>query len=302
VLDLVIIAIVVLAVFAGAIWYAKRSSEQRKALLEDINNIEPEMGDSSQFGDLFQQEVAQQRIDSDRFEVDAEPTVSFSDAVKVAPTTPDSIAEPPAELGDEMPMFNEVIDDDLQLDNIQIDSDNMPEQQQNVMSPDSGSSNKDRAAEEPAQVDEVEMVIAFTVMARGDALFSGKSIKAILESLDLHFGDMQIYHRQVPGLRTQSIFSVANILDPGTLNPDSFATMNTPGLLIFSRLPGPVNGLTLFDDLLDTAQKMADKLDGVLSDEARQPVNQATVEAMRSRILELNMKLQTENNQYENDY
>ena len=43
-------------------------------------------------------------------------------------------------------------------------------------------------------------------------------------------------------------FSVANIIEPGTFNPQDDATMNTPGVLMFAKLPGPVNGLTLFDD------------------------------------------------------
>ena len=61
--------------------------------------------------------------------------------------------------------------------------------------------------------------------------------------------------------------------------------MKTPGLLIFARLPGPVNGLALFDDLLDAAQKMTDKLDGTLCDESRQALSQSSIESMRSRIL-----------------
>jgi len=296
----------VVGVFIGVAWYANYSSKQRrKALLNDLNAVEPELGDENQFGDLFQQEMDQHTIDSERFDIDAEPTVTLSESVR---TTAPSKAEEntpkkpisEAEIKPEQPVSHQSINivedsDDLDLD-IVIEPETTVEQSESTSEPASTS------APEQQSVDEWEMVIAFTIMAREDMLFSGKSIKKVLESLDLHFGDMQIYHRQVPGLRTQSVFSVANIIDPGTLIPDSFATMNTPGLLIFSRLPGPVNGLTVFDDLLDTAEKMADKLDGVLSDESRQPVSQVSIEAMRSKILNLNIQLQAENNHYDNDY
>jgi cell division protein ZipA len=294
VLDIAILIILVIVAFAGVAWYANRSSKQRRALLDDIDNIEPEMGESSQFGTLFEQELNQQTIDSERFDIDAEPTITLSDdaASHLSPITESKHVKAPAveavsQADKPMPSAHKL---DVVEDSVEID---LPEQTHT------------QHADKPQHakvVKDWDMVIAFTVMAREGTMFSGRSIKMVLESLDLHFGDMQIYHRQVPGLRSQTLFSVANILDPGTLKPDSFATMKTPGLLLFSRLPGPVNGLTVFDDLLDCAQKMTDKLDGVLSDESRQAVSQSTIEAMRSKILSLNLQLQAENSHYNNDY
>lgn len=147
-----------------------------------------------------------------------------------------------------------------------------------------------------------DLVIAFTIMAPESKAFTGKAVKAALEQHDLHFGDMQIYHRQTAGSQKQTLFSVANILDPGTLLPDRFVSMTTPGLLIFAKLPGPVNGMALFDDLLDTARGMNEQLGGVLCDETREPVSDALLESMRARILEYQMAAQAESNQLPNDY
>jgi cell division protein ZipA len=127
-------------------------------------------------------------------------------------------------------------------------------------------------------------------------------VKAALEKHDLHFGDMQIYHKFNAGSRKQTLFSVANILDPGTLLPDKFVSMTTPGLLIFARLPGPVNGLALFDDLLDTAQGLSEQLDGALCDETRQPVTDEVLESMRGKILNYQMAQQADNSSLSNDY
>ncbi|WP_297811312.1 cell division protein ZipA C-terminal FtsZ-binding domain-containing protein [uncultured Methylophaga sp.] len=155
---------------------------------------------------------------------------------------------------------------------------------------------------EDSEVADWDMVVAFTIMAQEGKAFTGRAVKSALDNHDLHFGDMQIYHKFHAGSRKQVLFSVANILDPGTLLPDKFVSMNTPGLLVFSRLPGPVNGLALFDDLLETAQGMNDQLGGILCDESRQPLSDEALEAMRSKILNYQMSVQAESNQHSNDY
>lgn len=158
------------------------------------------------------------------------------------------------------------------------------------------------AVEEPDSIQDWDMVIALTIMAPDNAMFEGRAVKAALDSHNLHFGEMQIYHRTTNGLRRQSLFSVANILDPGTLLPDTFISMRTPGLLMFARLPAPINGMALFDDLLATARSMTEQLGGVLCDDRRQPVSDSALEEMRGRILEYQMAVQVEERQNSNDY
>jgi cell division protein ZipA len=149
-----------------------------------------------------------------------------------------------------------------------------------------------------AEVDESpdwEMVVALTIMAPESQMFTGRAIKSALDQQEMHFGDMQIYHRYTVNNRRQTLFSVANILDPGTLLPDQLISMKTPGLLMFARLPGPVNGLTVFDSMLDTAQQLTAYLGGILCDEKREPITDKHLEATRNRIFELNLSLQTGN-------
>lgn len=147
-----------------------------------------------------------------------------------------------------------------------------------------------------------DMVVAFTIMAESGKAFTGRAVKAALEQHDLRFGDMQIYHKFNAGSRKQTLFSVANIIDPGTLLPDKFVSMTTPGLLIFARLPGPVNGLALFDDLLDTARGISEQLDAILCDETRQPVTDEALEATRSKILNYEFAAQADTTSISNDY
>lgn len=140
-----------------------------------------------------------------------------------------------------------------------------------------------------------EMVVALTIIAPESQMFTGRAIKSALDQQEMHFGDMQIYHRYTVNNRRQTLFSVANILDPGTLLPDQLISMKTPGLLLFARLPGPVNGLTVFESMLDTAQQLTAYLGGILCDEKREPITDKHLEGVRNRIFELNLSLQAGN-------
>lgn len=140
-----------------------------------------------------------------------------------------------------------------------------------------------------------EMVVALTIMAPESQMFTGRAVKSALDQQEMHFGDMQIYHRYALNNRRQILFSIANILDPGTLLPDQLISMKTPGLLMFARLPGPVNGLTVFDSMLDSAQQLTLNLGGILCDEKREQITEKHLEATRNRIFELNLSLQADN-------
>lgn len=279
--DIVVIITLVTLAFVGVALIGRKNSKNRTRLLEEIDSIEePAIGESNEFSTLLSKELSQQQQDNEHFEIDADPQITLTDKIT-------------SSIQAEQPLINITIEDDI--------DDFSPDKLKSI-EPDSIKNEALAPAKENTLDAEWEMVIAFTVMAREGEILSGRSIKATLDSLDLHFGEMQIYHRSLPGLNKQTLFSVANILAPGTLKPESFATMKTPGLLIFSHLPGPINGLAVFDELLDTAQKMTDKLDGVLSDESRDPISKTSIEAMRSRILDFNLRIQVNESNAHNDY
>lgn len=137
-----------------------------------------------------------------------------------------------------------------------------------------------------------EMLIALTIMAADDAVFNGKAIRNALNEQDLHFGDMQIYHRYSTHSRSRIIFSVANVLDPGHLIPDRMLALQTPGLMLFTQLPGAINGMAMFDAMYECAQQLATRLDGHVCDHKRQPLTEQALEDLRSRIFEFNLALQ----------
>ncbi len=270
--------IVVITAFVVVGWYALKRSQQRNS--EFLNEIETQMEQNEdstdtfysadEFNAVFGHIMDQQIIESQAPDIESEPIVNLSAQAKQAAMEEPVIAPEQAEI-------DLTVDDSKQQ---------QTEQQHSVIN----------------TVKDWDMVIAFTILAPEGQKFSGLDLKAALKNLGFQHGDMQVYHRMTPGMRKKPLFSVANIIEPGTFNPQDDANMNTPGVLMFAKLPGPINGLVLFDDLLETAQTLTDNLNGTLCDQSKQQVNQNILETMRGRILKMNVTIQTEQSQYDNGY
>jgi cell division protein ZipA len=131
-----------------------------------------------------------------------------------------------------------------------------------------------------------ELIIILTVVARSRMGFRGRDIIQILEERSLQYGEMNIYHAYSPGGRP--IFSVANMVEPGTFDLETIDTFTTSGLTLFLRLPGPAGGFAAFDAMLDTARLLAERLHGEIRDERRNVLTTQALEQTRERILTFN--------------
>ena len=132
-----------------------------------------------------------------------------------------------------------------------------------------------------------ELLLSLHVTAPSGVRFSGADIQEALQQAGLRHGVMDIYHR-VPhgGTDRDAIFSVADMLEPGALGAERLQDHYTPGLTLFLRLPGPVDGAAALDDMLRAARVLAQRLDGELRDESRSVLTRQTIEHLRERIVE----------------
>ncbi|GAD78283.1 cell division protein ZipA [Vibrio ezurae] len=140
--------------------------------------------------------------------------------------------------------------------------------------------------EAPAKVEEPEMeVLVLHVEARGKEEFIGSDLFVSMEQNGLHFGPMDIYHRHVEISGTGKVlFSVANMLKPGTLSHDDPATFTTKGLSFFMTLPCYGDPEQNFKIMLHTAQMIADNLSGNVLDDKRTLMTRDRIDAYKRQI------------------
>lgn len=134
--------------------------------------------------------------------------------------------------------------------------------------------------------DELQFIIVLRVIANSQQKFVGSDIFAVLEDLGLNYGEMRIFHHYGVGemKAKKPVFSVANVVEPGVFDPKEREYFTTQGLAFFMQLPGPLGGRVAFELMLNTAQRVADVLEGSLIDEREQLLTTETTAELRDRI------------------
>jgi cell division protein ZipA len=143
---------------------------------------------------------------------------------------------------------------------------------------------------DPALLSEVpRMIVQINVMSKGTP-FSARQVHYAAAQVDLHHGEMSIFHRETDA--GQVLFSMASVVEPGTFPPVDDAEFSTPGLILFTQLPGARDGLAIYADMLFTAERLSALLDAVLQDETRSKLTKQSIEHTREGILEHRRKIQ----------
>jgi len=131
----------------------------------------------------------------------------------------------------------------------------------------------------------IERIVTLFVAARAGELIRGSDLVVAAEKAGLTFGDMGIFHRLVSGRPDAGpIFSMANMVKPGSFDMRHIDEVHTPGVSFFMALPGPLSALDAWDAMLPTAQRLAELLDANVLDEERNALGRQRVAHLRDEL------------------
>jgi len=148
----------------------------------------------------------------------------------------------------------------------------------------------DYLSTDPALYDEVERKLVVMNLIRRDGAFSGATIEKACSAAGLVLGDMSIYHRQEAG-SGRVLFSMASMLEPGSFPVGEMSGFSTPGLSLFTQLPGVRDGVEIYDEMLSTAERLAALLHAELQDEGHNKLTKQMQEHTRESIIEHRRKI-----------
>ena len=134
-------------------------------------------------------------------------------------------------------------------------------------------------------------VLVCNVMASEGSELHGDDLLEALITGGLEFGEMNIFHKRFRGTTNDMvIFSVANILNPGTFDLNAMTEFRTVGVSLFLALPSPINNMEAFEQMLDVAIQLKESLDGELKDDHRNVMTAQTIEHYRQRIRDFELR------------
>jgi cell division protein ZipA len=125
-------------------------------------------------------------------------------------------------------------------------------------------------------------IIQFSLVAKTDEGFNGIDLINAFGIVGLEYGNLKIFERLDANRMVD--FGVACMVEPGTFPNTNLDTFYCPGLVFFMQ-PGALDDpQAVFDDYIETIQLLAIELDGIIRDHNRQPLTDATIQALRQSL------------------
>lgn len=155
--------------------------------------------------------------------------------------------------------------------------------------------------------EEDQEVIVINIMSRQPEGFVGAELLENVLACGLRYGDMNIFHQYAPAPDDDiPLYSMANIVKPGTFDLNSMQSFQTPGVSLFMILPmktsADVSAMVAFEKMLLSAKRIAQNLHGELKDERRSVMTGQTVEHYRQRISDFSRRKLSRSGKYTADH
>ncbi|MEM6640644.1 MAG: cell division protein ZipA C-terminal FtsZ-binding domain-containing protein [Pseudomonadota bacterium] len=141
-----------------------------------------------------------------------------------------------------------------------------------------------------------DRVIRMHIVARDGTELAAVDVVSALRAEGLRFAHHDLFHRfrtdSNPGPAEPPLFSVSDMLKPGTFDLSTLGETNLKGVTMLMGLPNAGDAVTVFADMLATGRRLAATFGGLLVDEKGCAVTRQSASHMREDIInfELNAR------------
>ena len=144
----------------------------------------------------------------------------------------------------------------------------------------------DAGAAEPIAVDMSRPLVYLTLVARREQL-SGRAVLDAFHAEGFRPGMLQLFYWRSDA-EPSVVFGVANMVEPGVLDPDALPDMQTPGLVAFMSVPeNSASAFRILDAMVGAARRLARRIDATLCDETRSTLTAQAENHLRETVVEI---------------
>jgi len=139
--------------------------------------------------------------------------------------------------------------------------------------------------EKKPQIIETDLFI-FNLAAKGEERLGGHELLQFFLTSGFRFGDMNIFHRHEHSNGTgEVLFSIANMMAPGTFDLDTIEQFNSPGISFFFTAPNDkISVNKSFDMMLRAVEQFAEEFDCEVLNEQRKKFTHEEFIEYRTRL------------------
>ena len=155
-----------------------------------------------------------------------------------------------------------------------------------IVHADSAQPHADADSAQTVAVDMSRPLIYLTLVAK-QTLVSGQVVLDALDAEGFRPGLMQLYYWRSDA-EPSVVFGVANMVEPGVLDPGELPDMQTPGLVTFMSVSeDAASPFRIFDTMVAVSRRLARRIDATLCDETRSTLTAQAENHLREKIADV---------------
>lgn len=144
----------------------------------------------------------------------------------------------------------------------------------------------DAASAQLVAVDMTRPLVYLTLVAKQQQV-SGQVVRDSLEEEGFRPGLMRLYY-WCSEADPSVVFGVANMVEPGVLDPDELPAMVTPGLVAFMSVPeDAAPAFRILDAMVAVSRRLARRIGATVCDETRSTLTAQAANHLRERIADI---------------
>lgn len=144
----------------------------------------------------------------------------------------------------------------------------------------------DQGTAEPIAIDMSRPLLYLTLVAKQE-LVSGRVVLDALGAEGFRPGLMQLYYWRCDEAPSVT-FGVANMVEPGILDPNELPDMETPGLVTFMSVPqDSASAFRILDSMVAVSRRLARRIDATLCDETRNTLTAQAENHLRESVADI---------------
>ncbi len=136
-----------------------------------------------------------------------------------------------------------------------------------------------------------QQILIMHLMAPKGEVLSGQQLQEAALNVGLRYGELKIFQRHLHEDGSgEVLFSMANLVNPGTFDLKTIDQMTTPGVTLFMALDDIDDPVSAFDIMVESVDSMASVMNLSVLDETRSSMTRQTIDHYRQRARDVSFR------------